>query len=128
VLGSWERLRGMTIAPGGSRIMFYLAYHDDPALNGTYALEMQPGALAQKLPFFGSWRWRDANGVYYLPFAPASPTQSLHFYDLTTGEDRILADSSFLVANGDWSVSPDGDQIVFWNANDLALWLLEGAA
>lgn len=124
-LGSWERLRGMSIAPGGSRIMFYTVYAEDEATNGIYVLETQPGAQPRKLPFFGGWRWRDANSVFYIPFEPASPAQSLHYYDLLTGEDRALTDSSFLVANGDWSVSPSGDQIAFWNANDLALWLIE---
>ncbi len=88
---------------------------------------MQPDEQPQKLPFFGGWRWRDANSVFYIPYEPTSATQSLHYYDLLTGEDRALTDSSFLVANGDWSVSPSGDQIAFWNANDLALWLIEAA-
>jgi Tol biopolymer transport system component len=126
-LGSWDWVRGLSIAPGGSRIMFYLVNQSDPANAGIYALDMQPGAQAQHLPFFGAWRWRDADSLYYLPFAPASDLQALRYYDLRTGEDRSLIEPSFLVANGDWSVSPDGDQIAFWNANDLTLWLLEGA-
>ncbi|MFN8447571.1 MAG: hypothetical protein U0521_02960 [Anaerolineae bacterium] len=119
-------MRGLSIAPGGSRILFYLVNQDDPAVAGIYALDMQPDAQARRLPFFGAWRWRDADTLYYLPFDPASDLQSLHYYDLRTGEDRGLIEPSFLVANGDWSVSPDGDQIAFWNANDLTLWLLEG--
>lgn len=126
-LGSWERVRGMTIAPGGSRIMFYITYQSDPALDGIYVIDMRPEAQALKLPFFGAWRWRGADSVFYLPFEPASPVQSLRHYDLLTGEDRSITDSTLLVANGDWSVSPDGDQIVFWNANDLTLWLIEAA-
>jgi hypothetical protein len=90
-------------------------------------LDMQPDAQPQHLPFFGAWRWRDAQSIYYLPLDPAIPYQSLHYYDLVTGEDRMLTDQPFLVANGDWSVSPDGDQIAFWNANDFTLWLLEGS-
>jgi hypothetical protein len=126
-LGSWDRLRGMSIAPGGSRIMFYTVYAEDQAANGIYALDTQPGAQPQKLPFFGGWRWRDANSVFYVPFEPGNAAQSLRYYDLLSGEDRSLVESSFLIANGDWSVSPSGDQIAFWNANDLAVWLLEGA-
>ena len=80
------------------------------------------------MPWFGSWRWRDPNSVFYLPYEPSAAQQSLHFYDLPSGEDRALTEPSFLAANGDWSVSPDGDQIAFWNANDLTIWLLEGAA
>jgi hypothetical protein len=126
-LGTWSWLRGLSIAPGGSRLLFYLAYQDDPANDGIYALDMQPDAQAQHLPFFGAWRWRDAQSVYYLPLDPATSYHTLHYYDLVTGEDRTLTDQPFLVANGDWSVSPDGDQIAFWNANDFTLWLLEGS-
>ena len=127
VLGSWDWMRGLSIAQGGSRLMFYLVFQDDPANDGIYALDLQSGVQPTKLPFFGAWRWRDADTLYYLPFDPSIPYQTLHEYDLKTGEDRTLTDQPFLVANGDWSVSPDGDQIAFWNANDRTLWLLEGA-
>jgi hypothetical protein len=127
VLGSWENIRSLNIAPGGGRVMFYLTFQNDAVEDGIYTLETQPGAMPQKLPFFGAWRWGDPNSVYYIPFEPSAAQQSLHFYDIASGEDRTLTEPSFLVANGDWSVSPDGDQIAFWNANDLTIWLLEGA-
>ncbi|MEP7294279.1 MAG: M23 family metallopeptidase, partial [Chloroflexota bacterium] len=95
VLGTWDRLRGMSIAPGGSRILFYLTFQADLAASGIYVLDIQPGAQARQLPFFGGWRWRDANSLFYLPYDPASAFQSLHFYDLATGEDRALTDASF---------------------------------
>ncbi|MEO8395231.1 MAG: hypothetical protein ABI700_19695, partial [Chloroflexota bacterium] len=126
-LGAWNWLRGVSLAPGGARLMFYLVFQDNPAQDGIYALDIQSDAQPKRLPFFGAWRWRDANSLYYLPFDPSQPSQTLHYYDLSTGEDRTLTDQPFLVANGDWSVSPAGDQIVFWNANDLTLWLIEGA-
>ncbi|MBI1258089.1 MAG: peptidoglycan DD-metalloendopeptidase family protein [Chloroflexi bacterium] len=126
-LGSWDWLRGVSLAPGGARLTFYLVFQDDPVNDGIYTLDIQPDAQPKHLPFFGAWRWRDADSLYYLPFDPAQPSQSLHFYDLASGDDRTLTDQPFLVANGDWSVSPDGDQIAFWNANDFTLWLIEGA-
>jgi hypothetical protein len=127
-LGAWDFVRGLSIAPGGSRIMFYLVNQSDSANGGIYALDIQLGAEAQHLPFFGAWRWRDADTVYYLPLDLSNDLQSLRYFDLRTSEDRGLIEPSFLVANGDWSVSPDGDQIAFWNANDLTLWLLEGVS
>jgi hypothetical protein len=126
-LGSWDWLRGVTIAPGGGRLMFYLVNQAEAEDNGIYSIETTPGAQAVRLPFFGAWRWRDPTSLFYIPFDPASPQQALHYYDLASGDDRTLTEPSFLAANGDWSVSPDGDQIAFWNANDLTIWLLEGA-
>lgn len=108
--------------------MFYTVYDPDPTLNGIYTIETQPEAQARLLDWFGAWRWRDADSVFYLPLNPSSPLHTLHYYHVPTGEDRTLTDPTttpFTVANGDWSVSPDGDQIVFWNAQDLTLGILE---
>ncbi|NJL93425.1 MAG: M23 family metallopeptidase [Anaerolineae bacterium] len=129
-LGTWEALRGLSVAPGGGRVLFYLAWQADPNANGMYVLETQPGAVPQQVPFFGGWRWRDADSVYYLPFDPSSEAQSLAYYHLVSGEHRYLTDIArmpFTVADGDWSVSPDGNRILFLNARDRNTWLLEAA-
>jgi hypothetical protein len=45
------------------------------------------------------------------------------------GQPEPLTDPAvtpFKVANGDWSVSPDGQHIVFVSAADHNLWLLTG--
>ncbi len=95
-----------------------------------FAVETQPGAQAIRLPWFGSWRWRDANSVFYIPFDPTSDRQSLAFYDLATGASGSLTDanSSFSMANGDWSMSADGQRIAFLNAADLTTWLIESGS
>lgn len=127
-LGAWDWMRGLTIAPGGGRLMFYRVFSDDSAEDGIYTIETQPGAAAQRLSWFGAWRWRDAHSVYYLPLDSSSDRHSVRYYHIPSGDDRVLTDpaaGSFAVANGDWSVSPDGRQIAFWNAADFTLWLLE---
>ena len=126
VLGSWDWLRNLTIAPGGGRLMFYLVYQPENA--GLYTIQTQAGASALRLPWFGSWRWRGGDDVYYLPFDPGSGVHTLHYYNLVTGTDRALTDPAampFTVGNGEWSVSADGRQIVFFNPNDMSLWLID---
>lgn len=126
VLGSWNWLRNLTISHGGGRLMFYLVYEPESA--GMYTIETQPGASALKLPWFGSWRWRGGDDVFYLPLDTNSAFHTLRYFNLVTGEDRALTNpavSPFIVANGEWSVSPDGSQIAFMNPNDLRLWLIE---
>lgn len=128
VLGAWDWVRGLTIAPGGGRLMFYRVFSDDSAEDVVYTIETQPGAAAQRLSWFGAWRWRDAHSVYYLPLDSSSDRHTVRYYHIPSGDDRPLTDpaaGSFAVANGDWSVSPDGQQIAFWNAADFTLWLLE---
>lgn len=122
VLGTWTWLRGVSIAPGGGRLLFYLAWQADSSTDGVYTQETQPGAVAQHLSWFGAWRWRDADSLYYLPFASYG---QVHYYQISTGEDRSLTDMPIHVANADWSVSPDGQRIAFQNADDLNTWLLE---
>lgn len=127
-LGSWNWLRSLSVSPGGTRLMFYTAYDPDPTLNGIYTIETQPGAQAQHLPWFGAWRWRDGDSVYYLPFDAATALQTLSYYHIPSAETRALTNAArtpFAVANGDWSVSPEGNQIAFWNALDMTLWLLD---
>lgn len=130
-LGSWNWLRAMSVAPGGGRLMFYTVFDADPTVNGVYTIETQVGAEAQQLPWFGAWRWRDADSVFFLPLDVGTPYHTLYYYHIPDGRTLQLTDPAverFTVANGEWSVSPDGDQIAFWNALDMTLWLLEAPA
>jgi hypothetical protein len=89
-------------------------------------VETIPNAPANKLPIFGSYRWRDSTSFYFIPFVLGQPMQ-LHLYDLTTATSLPLTDpaqQSFRIANDDWSVSPDGGAILFWEGSDYTLRVL----
>lgn len=124
-LGSWTWMRNMTVSPSGSRIMFYITNQPEGA--GIYTMETQPDAEAQKIDWFGGWRWRDADSVYYIPLDIHADYQTLHYYHIPTGEDLALTDGTlpFTVMNGDWDVSADGQRILFHNDADHELWILE---
>jgi len=134
LLAQVKNLRGLQVAPGGAIILFYAPFQDDPARSGLYGMLTQPDAQPVLLPFFSSYRWRDSKTILYLRYgANANPFLStdggqmlLASYDVTTGEQRILTDPAqpFRIANDDWHVSPDGRHVVFWNADDSALWLI----
>ena len=134
-LGAFNWLRSLSAAPGGGRLVFMIVYQDDPSVSGIYTMDTQPGAAAQRLPWFGGWRWRDADELYSVPLdteaARAAGSHQLRHYDLTTGIDSALTDPAaqpFVIAEGDWSVSADGARIAFWNALDRTVWLLEPQA
>jgi len=114
-------LRGLLVSPGGAVILFYAPFQDDAAASGIYGIVTQPGAKAVKLPFFGSYRWRDSVSLLYMQYGGGG-RMALASYDITTGQDRRLTDFVFSVANDDWTVSPDGRHIVFWSASDSAVW------
>lgn len=127
-LGRWSNLRGLSVAPGGARLMFYLTFQEDATQNGVHVLETRRDAVAVRLDWFGAWRWRDAESVYYLPFDPTQTYHELAYYHIPTGESRLLTTRTttpFTVANGDWDVSADGQRIVFQSAGDYNVWILE---
>jgi murein DD-endopeptidase MepM/ murein hydrolase activator NlpD len=127
-LGAWQWLRGLSIAPGGGRLMFYIAYQEDASRSGVYTIPTTEGATAQQLPWFGAWRWRDADSVYVLPFDSATDVHQLALHHIPSGEQIALTNAAttpFTVANGTWHVSADGQRIAFWNAIDRTTWLLE---
>lgn len=127
-LGNYRNLRGLSVAPGGGRLMFMLTWQDDPAADGVYVLDTVAGAAPERLPWFGGWRWRDRDSVYYLPLDANSLFHSLAYYHIPTGENRVLTTPDtlpFTIKNGDWDVSADGQRIVFHEAADNQMWLLE---
>ncbi len=118
-------LRSLTVAPGGGHVVYYLPYQTDASASGIYLLETRSGATPQKLPFFGGWNWRDSSTLLFIPFRPGQ-AMTLHAYDITSGADTDIAgaNAGFQVANGDWSVSPDGRFVAYWKADQYAIWLL----
>lgn len=119
-----KNLRGVSVAPGGQYIMYYLSFQNNPEDSAMYLLEMKATARPVKLPFFGSWRWRDSRSVVYIPYAPFAP-MSFVLYDVVSGQERLLTDPArqkFSILNDDWSISPDGSRILFWEARDRALY------
>lgn len=130
-LGSWDRVRGVSVAPGGGRLLFYRSFQPDPLTDGVYTIKIEPGATVEKLPWFGGWRWRDSESVYYVPFTPTEIHQALAYYHIPSGENRLLIDPAIMpltISQGIWSVSPDGQRIVLLNAADRRLWVLAAVA
>ena len=66
--------------------------------------------------------------MFYVTFDPATDLQQLHYYHVLSGESIPPTRPEvhfFTIGNADWSVSPDGNVIVFQEARDNNLWLLE---
>lgn len=124
-----KRLRGADISPGGSWIVFFLAFADEPADNGIWVISAD-GAARQKLalPGFGAFRWRDDNTLLYIPMrASSEESMQLWAVDVRTGQLQPLTNPtslSFSISNGDWDVSPDGRYVVFVSSADQNIWLI----
>ncbi len=127
MLGTYRYLRGLQIAPGGGRVAFFLPFQDDPAASGIYVQPTEAGRAAVKLDFIGAYRWRDDRSLYTLSFDASTDVHTLGVADVVRRTHLTLtapADLPLRVANGEWSVSPDGAHIVYVDPADYSLRLL----
>lgn len=122
-----ERLRSLALSPGGDWLAYVVSFTDDPADSGLWLASLATGQRRKVEPF-GAYRWRDANHLLLVPLEPGAPSNRLVQIEAGNGAAAVLLDPQqppFKIANGDWSVSPDGRYVVFVAAQDQALWLIE---
>jgi dipeptidyl aminopeptidase/acylaminoacyl peptidase len=119
-----ERSRLTTVSRDGSWIAYVIVNDKDPERNGLW-VERTDGTGEKKVELFGAAQWRDSTHLIIAPFEMDAPSHAFWEYDVETDATRQLTPPSapFQVASGDWSVSPDGDKIVFVNAADNNIWL-----
>ncbi len=110
--------RGIGIGPKGQTVLYYVAF-DSKTKNGLFALNTQSGAI-KRLPWFGSYRWRDANRIVFIPMQNAK-THVLLEWDTRTEKQRVLVDLKTKVAVDDWQIAPNGSSVVFVSAATRAL-------
>ncbi len=123
-----ERLRGGLLSPDGAWLAYYVALDPDPTQNGLWLVRTD-GLKRRQLDrdLFGAYKWRDADRLLIIPFRPQAVSHELWELDVNTGEARRLTDpdvTPFKVANGDWTVSPDGRYVAFVESHDRNIWLL----
>lgn len=119
-----DNMRGLQIAPGGGSVVMYAPFQTDPTVSGIYVMPTVENAQVTRVPWFGSYRWRDSTHLIYLPFGMDVPLQFID-YNTVTGTETPLGEAApdLRIRNDDWSVSPDGTRILFWNAADSALYV-----
>jgi Tol biopolymer transport system component len=126
-LAKSDRLRGLSVSPDGKSLIYSIAFAQDAQQNGLWFINTD-GTGRKKLDFFGAFQWRDAQRLVYVPLDLNAPSHIFYEYSLPTGAQRELTDpqtESFRISNGDWSLSPDGNKIVFVKAQDRNLWLIQ---
>jgi Tol biopolymer transport system component len=126
LLGSGERLRGVTISPGGSWVTYQVLFSANPEENGTWLVDTRNGEK-RRLDLFGAYRWRDDAHLLLIPLDTSQPSHQLWQIEAATGQAQPLTDPAvtpFKIANGDWSVSPDGSKVAFVSAEDHNIWVI----
>lgn len=121
-----DYLRGAVISPGGGWIAYQVAFSGDLEQDGLWVLPV--GGEARRLRLFGAYQWRAEGRLLVVPLEATGGSQRLVEVEAATGELSALTDpriTPFRIAAGDWAVAPDGSRLVFVNAQDRNLWLLE---
>jgi len=112
-------------------LVYYVTFAQSAAENGVWLYDLQnPAQPPRQLPFFGTYRWRDAQRLIYLPMEPDQSNHHFYEYDISSRQTRPLfpAGPALTIANNDWTISPDGQKIALVAAQGMALdgiWVLE---
>ena len=123
-----DRPRGTSLSPGGTWLIYLLSFQTDPADDGLWLAPTDGHVSPRHLTFFGGYRWRDDVHLLYVPLEPGAESHVLWEYDVVGDTHRPLTDpghTPFKIANNGWAVAPGGDRIVFINADDHNLWVIE---
>ena len=127
-LARGKRLRGGLLSPEGTWLAYFVALDEDPSQNGMWLIRSdgtERHGLGSDL--FGAYQWRDDHRLLIIPFQPGAASHEFWEFDVSTGQTRRLTDpevTPFKIANGDWTVSPDGQQVAFVESRDRNIWLL----
>jgi len=128
LLGTYRFLTRVRVSPGGAYFAYLLPFQEDPSASGIYVQRTEIGSTPRKLDFFGAYEWRDDRSLYTLSFDGSQATHALGYLDVESGAPhRWLTDAAttpIRVANGEWSVSPDGAHILFVDPLDYGLYML----
>jgi Tol biopolymer transport system component len=125
-LGRGSRLREAKISPNGRWLAYLVTSSEDPNQNGLWLADTYNGEK-RRLELFGGYNWRDEDNLLVVPLDLSQPLHRLIQINALTREVLLLTDPAitpFKIANGDWSVSPDGQHITYISAFDQNIWLL----
>lgn len=126
-LARGSRLRGASLSPSGEWLAYQAVFSADPAQDGMWLVNTNTGQ-SSRLDVFGSYRWRDGSRLLLVPLDAASPNHRILEIEAESASITPLTDpglTPFKIANGDWSVSPGGNQAAFVSAWDHNIWVLE---
>jgi Tol biopolymer transport system component len=122
-----NRLREVRISPNGEWVAFLVTFSDDPALDGLWLVNAGTGEQ-RRLEVFGGFQWRDEQNLIVIPLDLEQPVNQVLQVEAAAGHVQALTEpgaTPFKIANGDWSISPGGGEIIFVSAEDGNIWVLE---
>jgi hypothetical protein len=117
-----ERVRDVSLSPDRRVLAFYIAFADDVSQDGLWLLDGIRGE-STKLEAFGAFRWRGRNRLLVIPLNMNPSPLTLEEYQVGRADPiHEFSFPSLPIADNDWSVSPDGQIVVYRSNLDGNLW------
>lgn len=119
-------VRGLTLSPDGAWLAYQVAFSGQSERDGLWLAPVDASAPPTRLALFGAYRWRDTNRLLVIPLEPGQPLQVWQVTAPTaTARPLTTANQTPLpIAQGDWTVSPDGAWLAFVSAQDRNIYVL----
>ncbi|MDX1435351.1 MAG: hypothetical protein R3335_00975 [Anaerolineales bacterium] len=120
------RLRGTSLSPDGRWLAHQVTFSGEPDADGIWVTNLET-RQQRHLPEYGAYQWRDNERLLVIPLEPGAAAHRIMEVEAASGEVRPLTDPAVTplhIANGDWRVSPDGQNIAFVSGVDHNIWLL----
>jgi Tol biopolymer transport system component len=127
VIAAAPRLRGIALSPQGGWLAYLVAFSGDANLDGLWLLRTD-ATSARHLDIFGAYTWRTEGRLLLIPLEPGNASDRLLELDASTGQTHDLTDpvkTPLHIAEGNWSLSPDGSRLAFVAAEDHNIWVLD---
>jgi Tol biopolymer transport system component len=127
VIASSHRLRGVAFSPQRGWLAYQVTFSGDADLDGLWLVRAD-GTAARRLELFGAYAWRAEGRLLVIPLEPGSASNRLVEVEAATGQTRELIDPAqtpLHIAEGNWSLSPDGGRLAFVAAEDHNIWVLD---
>jgi Tol biopolymer transport system component len=122
-----DRLREIIISPNGEWVAYLVTFSDDPAQDGLWLVNTGTGDQ-RRLDVFGGYQWRDGQNLLVVPLDFNQIINQVLQVEAATGQVHTITEpgsTPFKIANGDWSISPGGGEMIFVSREDNNIWLIE---
>src|SRR5947207_11726487 len=115
VIASAASIQVLSLTPLVCWVAYSITFSGDASVDGLWVAPTA-GGLPHRLADFGTFAWRAEGRLLLIPLESTAPSNRLIEVDASDGAERTLTDPAitpFQIAQGNWSLSPDGARLAF---------------
>jgi Tol biopolymer transport system component len=127
LIAAGARIQGLSLSPLGGWAVFGIAFSGDASIDGLW-MAPTTGGPARRLADYGACAWRAEGRLLLIPLEATARSNRLIEVAAVSGKQRMLTDPAltpFQIADGNWSLSPDGSHLAFVSSADHNIWVMD---